>query len=143
MLAERTILDYAVRIYSVEEWEGDKKEIIEKVEIYTIDGIERYILENDKLIPDVELGETATYLNVTKGGLSEGRNWERVPLIPFRYNSREIPLIKSVKSLQDGINEILSDFRLVLTTFSSLKHTVAKHAKIIYLSKVEQDPEIK
>lgn len=108
--AERTILDYAVRIYPVEEWKGDKKEIVEKVEIYTIDGIERYILENEKLIPDIELGETATYLNVTKGGLSEGRNWERVPLIPFRYNDREIPLIKSVKSLQDGINEILSDF---------------------------------
>ncbi len=65
--AERTILDYAVRIYPVEEWKGDKKEIVEKVEIYTIDGIERYILENEKLIPDVELGETATYLNVTKG----------------------------------------------------------------------------
>jgi SPP1 family phage portal protein len=36
--------------------------------------------------------------------------WGRVPLIPFRYNSREIPLIMSCKSLQDGINILLSDF---------------------------------
>ena len=71
---ERTVLDYAIRIYPVEEWNGDKKEVVEKVEIYTVYGIERYILDNEKLIPDIELGETATYLNVTKGGRSEGRN---------------------------------------------------------------------
>lgn len=108
--AEKTILDYAVRLYSVEEWKNDKKEIVEKVEIYTLDGIERYILENGKLVPDVEIGEFTTYLKVKTGDKVSEVNWERVPLVPFRYNSREIPLIKRVKSLQDGINEILSDF---------------------------------
>ena len=107
---ERTILDYAVRVYSVEEWKGDKKETVEKVEIYTLEGIERYILENEKLVPYVEGGEFLTYLMAKTGEKITGLNWERVPLIPFRYNSREIPLIKRVKSLQDGMNEILSDF---------------------------------
>lgn len=107
---EKTILDYAVRIFPVEVWKGDKKETIEKVEIYTLDGIERYILEDGELVPDVEVGEFATYLTAKTDDKVTALNWERVPLIPFRYNNREIPLIKRVKSLQDGINEILSDF---------------------------------
>ncbi|MGN4127633.1 phage portal protein [Lysinibacillus sphaericus] len=107
---EKTILDYAVRVYSVEEWKGDKKEVVEKVEIYTLEGIERYILENEKLVPDVEATEFVTYLTAKTRDKVTGLNWERVPLIAFRYNRREIPLIKRVKSLQDGINEILSDF---------------------------------
>lgn len=107
---EKTILDYAVRVYSVEEWKGDKKEIVEKVEIYTLEGIERYILDNEKLVPDVEKGEFTTYLQTKIGEKVTGLNWKRVPLIAFRYNNRNIPLIKRVKSLQDGINEILSDF---------------------------------
>ncbi len=37
-------------------------------------------------------------------------NWNRIPLIPFKYNSKEIPLIKMVKSLQDGLNSIESNF---------------------------------
>lgn len=37
-------------------------------------------------------------------------NWQRVPLIPLKANEQETPLIKRVKSLQDGINVMLSDF---------------------------------
>jgi SPP1 family phage portal protein len=43
-------------------------------------------------------------------GNIKGYNWERIPLVAFKYNNKEIPLIKRVKSLQDGINTILSDF---------------------------------
>jgi len=37
-------------------------------------------------------------------------NWDNIPLICFKSNSKEMPLIKRVKSLQDGINLMLSDF---------------------------------
>lgn len=37
-------------------------------------------------------------------------NWTRIPLIPFKRDSDEIPLIRNVKSLQDGLNSILSNF---------------------------------
>ena len=39
-----------------------------------------------------------------------GLNWQKIPLIPLKYNEQEIPLIKRVKTLQDGINIMLSDF---------------------------------
>ena len=37
-------------------------------------------------------------------------NWEKFPLIPIKYNAREIPLIRRVRGLQDAINLLLSDF---------------------------------
>ena len=37
-------------------------------------------------------------------------NWDRVPLIAFKRNAYEIPLIKCCKSLQDGINLMVSTF---------------------------------
>ncbi|EHO21630.1 SPP1 family phage portal protein [Fusobacterium necrophorum subsp. funduliforme 1_1_36S] len=40
-----------------------------------------------------------------------GYNWGKVPLVPFRSNNLEQPLICRVKCLQDGLNEILSKFQ--------------------------------
>ena len=47
---------------------------------------------------------------VDEAGQVQGFNWTKVPLIPLKYNERETPLLKKVKSLQDGINVMLSDF---------------------------------
>ena len=109
--AEHTELDFAVRLYEIEAYEGRKEKTIEKVEIYSINGIERFVLQNGKLISDVE-NPSSTYMTVENAetGELEGYNWERIPLIAFKYNAKEIPLITRVKSLQDGINIMLSDF---------------------------------
>ena len=37
-------------------------------------------------------------------------NWQRVPLIAFKRNAHETPLISCCKSLQDGINLMVSTF---------------------------------
>ena len=37
--------------------------------------------------------------------------WERFPLVPFKANKQEIPLVRRVRSLQDGLNLLLSDFQ--------------------------------
>jgi SPP1 family phage portal protein len=103
--AEHTVLQFAVRLYEVEAYEGRIQKTIEKVEIYSTSGIDRFVLSNGTLIPDVETPSTS-YVKV---GDNE-YNWEKVPLIPFKYNNKETPLIKRVKSLQDGINTMLSDF---------------------------------
>lgn len=102
--AEHTELECALRMYPVEVWEGSQLKIIEKVEIFTKDGIERYELNNNQLIPDVE-NPSGFYAYVGEKGF----NWERIPLIAFKYNAREIPLIRRVKGLQDALNVMTSD----------------------------------
>ena len=64
-------------------------------------------------MPDIVNNETADVPHVTvtdAQGNVQGFNWSRVPLIPLKANEQEIPLLKRVKSLQDGINVMLSDF---------------------------------
>ena len=54
---DHTILDAAARVYLQEKWDGDTKTTIERVEIFKHDGIYRYILDGDMLIPDIEFVE--------------------------------------------------------------------------------------
>lgn len=105
--AEHTRLQSAVRLYLVTAYEKSKPVMIEKVEIYDETGIHCWILDGNKLIPDRD-AEEQDYAYVMSNG--KPLNWSRVPLIPLKANESEIPLLKKVKSLQDGINVMLSDF---------------------------------
>ena len=59
----------------------------------------------------MEAGEHESYFTIEEEGKEPTElNWERIPLIPFKYNKQEIPLIRRVKTLQDGINTMISDF---------------------------------
>lgn len=108
---EHTELDYAIRIYvTIEVEKNNKKKFIDHVEVYNQEGIYHFIYDGGKLIPD---GKKAfeTYFTVTDAkGNEQGYNWTKIPLIPFKYNSKEIPLIRMIKSLQDGLNLIESNF---------------------------------
>lgn len=102
--ADHTLLDAAIRIYEVVTYEGQQERVIEKVEVYDQGGIWYFTLDGSLKKDDIP------YRPYFKVG-EEAYNWSRIPLIPFRYNAEEIPLIKQVKSLQDGINRILSTFQ--------------------------------
>lgn len=110
---EHTILDYAVRLYLVVGYEGTNPVVIEKVEVYDLDGVHNFILDGGSLVPDVVNQDNPNSYHVTMTD-SEGNiqrfNWTKIPLIPLKYNEQEMPLLKRVKSLQDGINVMLSDF---------------------------------
>ncbi len=111
--SEHTMLDFAVRLYQVAGYEGTTPKIIEKVEVYDLEGVHKFTLEHGKLVPDAEKEEDANLRYVTTAGddgTVQGFNWSRVPLIPLKCNENEMPLLKRVKSLQDGINVMLSDF---------------------------------
>ena len=112
--SEHTILDFAVRLYPVESYEGTTLTIIEKVEVYDLKGVHKFILDGEILVPDVSMGNglfDIPYVSIIDGeGMATGMNWEKIPFIPLKYNEQEIPLIKKVKTLQDGINIMLSDF---------------------------------
>ncbi|HMM20622.1 MAG TPA: phage portal protein [Selenomonadales bacterium] len=109
--ADHTILDCAVRVYQVEAYEGTTEVTLTKVEIYDKQGIHRFEIKGTSLVPDPDHPSGTHMLIEDADGNVQGYNWERIPLIAFKFNNKEIPLIRRVKSLQDGINDLLSDFK--------------------------------
>ena len=101
-----TELECAMRYYS-EEVTDDKggTKLIYHVDLFTTNGITHFLYQGASLIPAEN--PHSDYLYVGENGF----NWERLPIIPFKYNSKEIPLIRNVKSLQDALNQVLSDFQ--------------------------------
>lgn len=94
-----------LRVYTVQYYEGHTLKESVKAQYFTKDGIRYFIFDSGKLLPDVE-AEDAAYLQVNGAPM----NWEKIPLIVFRANSAERPLISRVKSLQDALNTLLSTF---------------------------------
>jgi hypothetical protein len=64
------------------------------VEVYDLTGIHKFILDGEILIPDVstenETFETPYVTSVDSEGEVTGLNWEKIPLIPLKYNEGEI-----------------------------------------------------
>ena len=108
--SEHTKLDGAIRIYEVVWYDGKTEEVIEKVEVYAEEGIYYFELSGGSLKPDAPFFQN--YFTITdEGGNETGYNWTKIPLIPWKYNNKEIPLIRMVKTLQDGLNTIESNFQ--------------------------------
>lgn len=102
-----TELVEAIRFYSdLLMDESGKLSSVDVVEIYTINGIDRYVYNGATLLTHPQL----PHLNYITSGKQE-YNWQRLPIIPFKYNNKEIPLIRRVKRLQDSLNQVLSDFQ--------------------------------
>lgn len=110
--AEHTQLDCAIRYYEVVTYEGEKRLTVGHVELYTSKGIQRFIFQNGSLIPDVEgPGPEVDYATVIDSkGNPEPMQWERIPLVAFKCNAHEIPLIKRVQTLQDALNQTRSNW---------------------------------
>jgi SPP1 family phage portal protein len=98
---EHTEIAAFLRIYKETIYMNGKKEVVDKVEYHHPNGINYFVLEGSKLIADVPAGveqnfnfkiNDAPYL------------WTRIPLIPFKYNEEEQPLIEMIKSLIDNYN---------------------------------------
>jgi len=101
-----TVLDCAVRVYEQENLCGDTTKKIMRAELFTKEGMYRFTVDGG-LIPDG--GFLPYYSCECVDGELTGF-WPGIPLVPFRASGREIPLIRRVKTLQDGLNDILSDF---------------------------------
>lgn len=103
---EHEELEWLIYVY---DWESPSGDLVEKVEVYDENGIYRFVRADNQLMPDEE--PFSTYFSVLdENGEELGLNWLQLPIIPFRYNTKEIPLIRKVKSLQDAINKVLSTF---------------------------------
>lgn len=117
--AEHTELDFAVRTYVDEVYEGQESVSKQRVEIYAEEGIYYFDLEDEGMgIPmlnvstDFDPFKSYIYKRFTDGKEEKviPHSWGRIPLIPFKYNDKEIPLISRVKSIQDALNRITSNF---------------------------------
>ena len=101
-----TILECAMRYYPEEVFtDNGGIDLIYHVDLFTRQGITHFRYRGESLI--LEDNPHSDYMYVGENGY----NWERLPIIPFKYNSKETPLIRNVKSLQDALNEVLSDFQ--------------------------------
>ena len=103
--ADHTEVDYFIRIYDVLVYEVVEEKVIQKVEVYDETGITFFEMADEVLKPVEPYHQTYFTANDT------GYNWTKIPLIPWKYNKEEIALIKMLKSLQDGINIITSNFQ--------------------------------
>jgi len=111
--SEHTELESFIRIYTTIVIESGMEKTLEKAEYYTKEGVRTYVVNSDKLIfeADHQYNLITEYEMDNEIPVSEmAMTWDRIPLIPFKYNDNELPLIRRVKTLQDGINAILSDF---------------------------------
>ena len=109
--AEHTALECVVRVFDVVIYEGTAAKTIQKVEIYKDTGIERYVLKGGALTEDTDRPSGSYMVIEDAAGSPKPYNWGRIPIIPFKFNDEEIPLIRKIKSLQDAINATISDFQ--------------------------------
>ena len=100
---EQTILDMVIRVYNIEYYNKNTKENITKVEVYKKDRVDYYTYDSRLIF---ERSEDYLTLNDENKCVV----FENVPVIPFKSNNKEQPLLNSVKSLQDSLNLIKSNF---------------------------------
>lgn len=107
--AAHTELDAMIRVYEIEAYEGTEKKTITKVEYWDTNGVLRYVLDENGLIPDVEAGEEDSHFSIDIGEQEQPLNWERIPFIPFKYNEEEQGLVELIKTLVDDYDRQKSD----------------------------------
>lgn len=98
---EHTEIASFLRVYQVTIYMNGKKEVQEKVEYHHENGINYFVYDGVRLIADVPAGIESTHHFTIN---DEPFLWTRIPLIPFKYNEEEQPLIDSIKSLIDNYN---------------------------------------
>ena len=101
-----TILDAAMRYYTDEVFDNKGGvTVIHCVDLYTTHGITHFTYQQGKLT--LAQDSHSDYMRVG----DKHYNWNKLPIIPFKYNNKEIPLIRATKGLQDALNQVLSDFQ--------------------------------
>lgn len=111
--AEHTELEAALRFFMVENWEKGVMRPEYRVEVFDLNGVSEFRWEQEQLVP-VSAGARAYMRHLLPDGSVEDVNWTKIPLVPFKLNERELPLIVRVKGLQDALNQMISQFENVL-----------------------------
>lgn len=99
-------LESAMRYYPEEVFDNNGGvSLIYHVDLFTTQGITHFRYQGGSLMIDETPHTDYMYVE------NVGYNWKKLPIIPFKYNSEELPLIRRVKTLQDALNEVMSNFK--------------------------------
>lgn len=107
--ADHEALEYAIRVYEIIAYEGETEKIVSKVEVYKPDGIYYYYISDDGELMD-DAPYFAPYFTMVNDDSTVSYNWTHLPIIPFKINEAEQPMILRCKGLQDGLNQIESQW---------------------------------
>ena len=105
------ILFYTIRIYDLD---GNYKDV-DYIEFVDDSGVYRYTQEEAGKIKRYQENDSSYFSGHFKARENENDDkgkemvWERIPLIPFKANADEYPVLKSIKSLIDGYDITTSD----------------------------------
>lgn len=102
---EHTRLDAAIRVYDMTEYVGNTEKVVHRVEVYDDTGIHYFTLDGDNLTPIEPFN--APYIMAG----DQAYNWEHIPLVAFKCDAEETPLLTRCRSMQDGLNEIESQWQ--------------------------------
>lgn len=91
---------YVEKIYT----RGLVEEYAEFVDVYTQEEVKHYRYKNNRL---TLIEDPGAYISIN----DKTFKWDKFPLLVFRYNEDEQILLNRVKSLQDGINLVTSNFQ--------------------------------
>ncbi len=103
-------LQAIIRYYDLETYEGKEKKIVTKIEYWTPERVDYYVMEGGQVILDSEmyLDDENNYDGHFKVN-NEAGAWGRVPFIPFKNNDYELPDLQFVKTLIDNYDLTRSD----------------------------------
>lgn len=107
--SDHSELEAALRFYIVENWQNGSMQPEYRVDIFDLGGVHEFKWQGSRLLP-LENGHHAYMQHRQADGSIEAVNWTRIPLVAFKLNEREMPLIMRVKGLQDALNQMLSQF---------------------------------
>lgn len=110
-----------IRYYDLESYEGKEKKIVTKIEYWTPETVDYYVMQNGEVVLDAEmyLDDETSYDGHFKVDDQPG-NWERVPFIPFKNNDMELPDLQFVKTLIDDYDRTRSDISNLLTDIKNV-----------------------
>lgn len=75
------------------------------VEVYDEHTMTAYLFDGGKLTAESK----HAHVVLEQNGQKIDADWGKVPFVPFKYNAREIPLLKYIKTAIDDYDEIVSD----------------------------------
>lgn len=102
-----------IRFYEVEVYEGKEKKYITKIEYWTEQNVDYYVMQEGIVILDAE-----KYLDDEHKGhfriYDVPSSWGRIPFIYFKNNDFELPDLQFIKTLVDNYDVTRSDIANLL-----------------------------